>query len=72
MARSVPSSPVELPPVLTMHEVAHFLRVDRKTAYAMAKRGKLPGVRRVGRVVRVSRDALLSWLRAEHPHHQKG
>ena len=51
-----------LPPVLTVDEVAVLLRVDRKTAYAVIAEGALPGVRRFGRCIRVSRDALLDWL----------
>ena len=51
-----------LPPVLTVDEVAEILRVDRKTAYAAIAEGGLPGVRRLGRCIRVSRDALLEWL----------
>jgi excisionase family DNA binding protein len=51
-----------LPAVLTVEEVADVLRVDRKTAYAAIAEGRVPGVRRVGRCIRVSRDALLKWL----------
>jgi len=51
-----------LPAVLTVEEVADVLRVDRKTAYAAIAEGGVPGVRRVGRCIRVSRDALLKWL----------
>jgi excisionase family DNA binding protein len=52
----------ELPLVLTVDEVAELLRVDRKTAYAVIAAGGLPGVRRVGRSLRISRDAVLEWL----------
>lgn len=52
----------ELPPVLTVEEVADLMRVDRKTAYAAIAGGSVPGVRRVGRCIRVSRDVLLRWL----------
>ena len=50
------------PAVLTVDEVAELLRVDRKTAYAAISEGDMPGVRRLGRCIRVSRDALLQWL----------
>ncbi len=53
---------VRLPEVLTVEEVADLLRVDRKTAYAAIAEGSVPGVRRVGRCIRVSRDAILTWL----------
>lgn len=53
----------DLPPVLTVEEVADLLRVDRKTAYAAIADGSLPGARRIGRCIRVSRDAFLDWLK---------
>jgi excisionase family DNA binding protein len=51
-----------LPSVLTVDEVADLMRVDRKTAYAAIAAGAVPGVRRIGRCIRVSRDVLLRWL----------
>lgn len=51
-----------LPQVLTVEEVADLMRVDRKTAYAAIAEGSVPGVRRIGRCIRVSRDVLLRWL----------
>lgn len=51
-----------LPPVLTVDEVAELMRVDRKTAYAAIAEGGVPGVCRLGRCIRVSRDVLLRWL----------
>ena len=56
-----------LPSVLTVEEVAELMRIDRKTAYAAVAEGDLPGVRRVGRCIRVSRDVLLQWLSMEKP-----
>lgn len=50
------------PAVLTVDELAALLRVERKTAYAAIARGEIPGVRRIGGVIRVSRDAVLAWL----------
>jgi excisionase family DNA binding protein len=50
------------PAVLTVDELAVLLRVERKTAYAAVARGEVPGVRRVGRCIRISRDAVLKWL----------
>lgn len=51
-----------LPPVLTVEEVADLMRVDRKTAYAAIAGGGVPGVRRLGRCIRVSRDVFVRWL----------
>ena len=50
-----------LPPILTVDEVADFLRLNRKTVFAAIKEKAMPG-RRVGRRVVVCRDALLDWL----------
>jgi excisionase family DNA binding protein len=51
-----------LPQVLTVEDVDDLMRVDRKTAYAAIADGRVPGVRRIGRCIRVSRDVLLRWL----------
>jgi excisionase family DNA binding protein len=48
--------------VLTVDELAALLRVERKTVYAAIGRGEIPGVRRVGALLRVSRDRVLAWL----------
>jgi len=61
----------EATPILTVDELAALLRVERKTIYAAITRGDIPGVRRVGRSIRISRDAVLDWLRTAHvraPH----
>jgi excisionase family DNA binding protein len=51
-----------LPPLLTIAEVASVLRTSRKAIYAMADRGQLAGLTRIGRRLLVRRDDLLSWL----------
>lgn len=53
----------DLPPMLTVDEVARLLRVDRKTVYEAVQRGELPGALRVGRVIRFNRDQLVGWTR---------
>jgi excisionase family DNA binding protein len=58
-------SPVRLAhpePPMTVDELADFLRVERKTLYDAIARGELPGVRRIGRLIRISRVAVLAWL----------
>ena len=52
-----------LPPYLTVMEVAALLRIGRSMAYDMARRGEIPAIN-IGRVVRIPRDALLGWLKA--------
>lgn len=46
----------------TPDEVAELLRTTRKAVYAMAERGHLPGVTRIGRRLLVREDELLGWL----------
>lgn len=50
-----------LPPVLTVPEVARYLRIGRTMAYELTKHKDFPAVR-VGRAVRVPRDSFLQWL----------
>lgn len=50
-------------PVMTVDELAALLRVNRKSVYEAIARGEIPGIRRIGRTVRASREAVLAWLR---------
>ncbi len=52
--------PEELPPVLTMNDVARYLRIGRTVAYELAHRPDFPAVR-IGRLIRVNREAFLRW-----------
>ncbi len=51
-----------LPLMLTVMDVAEFLRTSPKAIYAMVDRGMLPGVTRIGRRLLIRRDDLLQWL----------
>lgn len=51
------------PAVLTVEELAELLRLDRKTVYNAIARKEIPGVLRFGRAIRLSRDAVVQWLR---------
>ncbi len=53
-----------LQPILTVEEVADFLRCNRKTVYSAIEAKQLPG-RRVGKKVVIMRDVLLTWLGGE-------
>ncbi len=60
--------------LLTVSETAKLLRISRNLAYELVARGELPAVR-LGRVIRVPRDALDNWVKAsaigrnnEDPH----
>jgi excisionase family DNA binding protein len=52
----------DLSPILTVEELADFLRLNRKTVYEAVSRGEIPGVRRIGHTFRISRDAVMQWL----------
>jgi excisionase family DNA binding protein len=51
-----------LPFLLTVDEVASMLRTTRTAVYAMAARGQLPGVTRLGRRMLIRSGDLLRWL----------
>ncbi len=48
--------------VLTVDELASLLRVNRKTCYAAIGRGEIPGARRIGTTIRISRSRVMRWL----------
>lgn len=50
--------------VMTIDEVARYLRVARSTVYRQAREGRIP-TRRVGRRWRFSRRAIDRWLQAQ-------
>jgi excisionase family DNA binding protein len=54
------SGPV--PPIMVVDELAALLRMNRKSVYEAIGRREIPGVRRIGRTFRISRDAVLKWL----------
>lgn len=47
--------------ILTMREVAEFLKINEKTAYKLTAAGKLPGFK-VGGSWRFKRDDIESWI----------
>ena len=51
----------QVPDVLTLNEVAEYLRIPRSTAYKLAQEGKIPG-QKVGRHWRFHRLVLDNWL----------
>jgi len=51
--------------VLTVPELARLLRVNAKTVYRLVRANRIPGVHRVGRLVRIHREAALRWLAAD-------
>ena len=58
------SGPVE---VMSIDELAAYLKVSRSTLYKIAQEGGLPG-QKVGRRWRFHKGAIDDWLR-QHPEH---
>lgn len=48
--------------IMTVKEVAEYLRIDESTVTRLAKRGDLPG-KKVGYLWRFNRDVIDEWLR---------
>jgi excisionase family DNA binding protein len=53
---------------VTVAEAAAALRISRRFAYDLAKRGELPGVRRLGTKYVVSKKLLEDWLQGKTVH----
>ena len=53
---------------VTVTEAAEALRISRRFAYDLAKRGELPGVRRLGTKYVVSKKVLEDWLEGKTVH----
>jgi len=56
----------ELPLLLTVDETARVLRIGRNGAYAAVADGSLPAIR-IGRTIRVPREALAALLSSPSP-----
>ncbi len=62
-ACKVPISLETLPLMLTISEAGEVLRIGRSSMYALVRCGRLRSVR-VGKVIRVPRDAIMEFLSA--------
>lgn len=51
-----------VPELLSIEQTAQLLKIGRSRAYSMAAAGQLPGVIRIGRSLRVSRERLAAWI----------
>ena len=52
--------------VLTIDDLAEYLKISKSTLYKLAQEGALPG-QKIGRHWRFHRDAVDEWLRTERP-----
>ncbi len=50
--------------ILTVSEVAEYLRINPQTVYRKAKAGEIPAVR-IGRAIRFRRSELDAWLKSQ-------
>lgn len=55
----------DLPILLTVNELASILRIGRNAAYQLVNNGDIPS-RRVGRSIRIPRNALVRFLECTH------
>ncbi len=54
----------ERPSIMTVNELAKYLRLHEQTVYKMAKEGRLPAYK-VGSRWRFKKDTIDSWLREQ-------
>jgi excisionase family DNA binding protein len=54
----------QLTTVLTIEDLADYLKISKSTLYKLAQEGALPG-QKIGRHWRFHRDAVDEWLRIE-------
>ena len=50
--------------ILTIREVAEYLKLNEKTAYRFAAEGKIPGFK-VGGAWRFRRDEIVRWIKQQ-------
>jgi excisionase family DNA binding protein len=55
------------PEVMTVEDLAEYLKLNRQTIYRKFRRGELPGIK-IGRSIRFKRDVIDVWLRVQSRH----
>ncbi len=59
------------PTIMTLEEVARFLRLNKSTIYRMAREGTLPAWK-LGNVWRFKKEAIEDWIvNSQRAHEQK-
>jgi excisionase family DNA binding protein len=64
------SADSELPTIMTVREVAGYLRMHEMTIYRMARQGEIPAYK-VGNRWRFNRERIESWLMEHEVGHQR-
>lgn len=54
----------EIPVMMTVQELARFLRVSRNTAYNFVNEGKVPFVK-IGHQIRIYRDDVIEYVKSQ-------
>lgn len=52
---------------ITVDELATLLRLNRDTAYKAVAERQIPGIRRIGRTIRIHRGSLMAWVEGTDP-----
>jgi excisionase family DNA binding protein len=47
--------------IMTIKDLSHYLKINEKTIYKLAKQGKLPGVK-IGGMWRFKKEAIDNWM----------
>lgn len=63
--------PAPLPHLMTVGEVAEFLRTTRKAVYGLVARAAIPGIVRIGRRVLFDSYELQAWIEKQRMPSQK-
>ena len=58
------------PTIMTLEEVARFLRLNKSTIYRMAREGTLPAWK-LGNVWRFKKEAIEDWIVSSQQSHEK-
>lgn len=68
-----PESPIMIEsPLMTVEELASLLRLNRETTYKAVSERRIPGVRRIGRTIRIHRQSILAWLASDDKNFSSG
>lgn len=51
----------ELPEVMEVKDIQHFLKISRNTAYDLIKRKEFPTLK-IGRLLRIRKESFLEWF----------
>lgn len=53
------------PEIITIGEASKLLRIGERTAYQLAREGRLAGAIKVGNQWRIDREVLITWIKTE-------